>query len=101
MEALIEELEADVTVEESNYENAQECVSVWADAEKEFDGYMASIVGMGLAYESVNADLADYQAKNGGNTFKNIELGRSNYFEKYKVLMGYMFEAISRIHGRS
>ena len=25
----------------------------------------------------------------------------TNYFEFYKILQGYMFDAISRIHGRS
>ena len=70
MEELIVELEAAVDAEDSNYESAQDCVASWVEAEKEFDGYMASIVGMGLSYESVESELLDYYGtKDNGSSF--------------------------------
>ena len=47
---------------------------------------MASIVGMGLAYEAVDTDLLDYQAQKGSASHETIELSKTAYFDFYKIL---------------
>lgn len=60
MTVLIESLEADYDTKIDNYDKATECTEAWLEAEKEFDGYMAAIVGMGLSYESVLDEINDF-----------------------------------------
>lgn len=86
MTTVLEELEESVETELENYEYAEECVKDWEASEREFDGYMSAIVGMGLAYEAVDSDLLEFQAQRGTASHETIELSKTAYFEFYKIL---------------
>ena len=86
MTVVIEDLELGVEIAEKNYYSAEACVKEWEEAELEFNGYMASIVGMGLAYEAVDTDLLDFKAQKGSTSHETIELSKTAYFDFYKIL---------------